>query len=156
MILDLCFRKKSLIHEASSTWEVHDSPLWNPWPEWLQDTDAGKRCSKTEILHITCSMSLHSKYQTAHLFCKDQEVTMIYLLLTWRKSLNMGSSSREHRTQDVSTCLKYIWAKRGTAMCIKLCAMQHSLQCLWVVLTLGLQYRFCLAKHPLWLQPCQN
>lgn len=33
-------------------------------------------------LHITCSMSLHSKHQKAHLFCKDQEVTLIYLLLT--------------------------------------------------------------------------
>ena len=110
----------------------------------------------TTNLRITCSMSLHSKHQTAHLFCKDQEVTLIYLLLTWSKSLNMGSSSREHSTQDVSTCLKYIWAKRGTTMFIKLCAMQHSLQCLWVVLTLGLQYRLFLAKHPLWLQPCQN
>lgn len=29
-ILDLCFRKKSLMQEAASTWEVHDSPHPNP------------------------------------------------------------------------------------------------------------------------------
>lgn len=33
----------------------------------------------TTNLHITCSMSLHTKHQTAHLFFKDLEVTLIYL-----------------------------------------------------------------------------
>lgn len=60
----------------------------------------------------------------------------------------MGNSSREHSIRDVSTYLKHIWAKTGTTM-FKLCAVQHSLQCLWVVLTLSLQQGFCLAKHPL-------
>lgn len=93
-------------------------------------------------LQITSSTSLHSKHQTAHLFFKDLEVTLIYLRFPWSKSLNMDSSSREHSTQDVSTCLKYIWAKRGTAMFIKLCAVQHSLKCLY-----GWYYP--------WVLPCQ-
>lgn len=36
----------------------------------------------TTNLHMTCSMSLHSKHQTAHLVFKDEEVTLIYLLFS--------------------------------------------------------------------------
>lgn len=34
----------------------------------------------TTNLHITCSMSLHSKHQIAHLFFKDLEAPLIYLI----------------------------------------------------------------------------
>lgn len=130
MISDLCFRKKSSIHEVSM--EVHGSPHPNPWPEWLQDTDAGKCCSKTEIHHKSPYYLFHVSYFNLPSFSL--------------KSLNTGSSSREHSTQDVSTYLKYTWAERGTSY-----VPCNTPQCLWVVLTLSLQSRLRLAKYPLWL-----